>query len=133
MIEGLEIVSVEENSRWEADLGPGVELSVELDSGQELFVIREALIDVEEELADWRDDRVGQAIDEVSEIVSLPLETGGRQVTYDVTLEDGFEFEADLIDQAQRVDLDEEDLETEWTFEGQPGVEMGHQMDEPPE
>jgi hypothetical protein len=129
MIEGDELARIEENSRWEAELGFGVELTVELDTGAELFVIRTALDDVDEEIATWREDRVGQRIDEVDEIVSLPLETGGRQITYDVTLANGFTFEADLLQDAERVDYgeDEEDTETEWAFEGQPGIEMGKQ------
>jgi hypothetical protein len=129
MIEGDELARIEENSRWEAELGFGVELTVELDTGAELFVIRTALDDVDEEIATWREDRVGQRIDEVDEIVSLPLETGGRQITYDVTLANGFTFEADLLQDAQRVYYgeDEEDTETEWAFEGTPGVEMGEQ------
>lgn len=129
MIEGRSIAGVEENSRWEAELGPGVELAVQLDEGPELFVIQTGLRDVDEELETWRGERVGQQIEEVDEIVSLPLETGGKQVTLEITLEGGFTFEADLIRGAERVETDEESLETEWTFEGVPGVEMGETMD----
>lgn len=129
VIEGRRLEAVEENSRWRADLGPGCELTVRLDDGSELFVVRTALADVDEELARWREELLGQAVREADEVVSLPLETGGRQRTLDVTLEDGFDFEADLIEGAERVDTDEESLETEWTFEGTPGVEMGEQGD----
>lgn len=130
MIEDRRLADVEENSRWEAELGFGVELSVHLDDDAELFVVRTALEDVDEEVATWREERVGQRIAEVDEIVSLPLETGGRQLTYDVTLEDGFTFEADRIEDPQRVETDEESLETEWTFEGTPGVEMGESTED---
>lgn len=129
MIEGRRLEAVEENSRWQADLGPGCELTVRLDDGSELFVVRTALADVDEELARWREELLGQAVREADEVVSLPLETGGRQRTLDVTLEDGFAFEADLIEGAERVETDEASLETEWTFEGTPGVEMGEQTD----
>jgi hypothetical protein len=130
VIEDQRIEAVEENSRWEAELGYGVELSLHLEDGAELFAIRTALEDVDEEMATWREERVGQRIEEVDEVVSLPLETGGRQITYDVTLADGFEFEADLLEEAERIDYGDEDAETEWTFEGTPGVEMGETTDE---
>lgn len=133
MIEQAALASVEENSRWQAELGPGVELTVELDDGRELYVVLTALEDVDEEIATWRDERVGQSIEEVTEVVSLPLETGGRQRTFEVTLEDGYTFEGDLIEEAERIDTDEKSLETEWTFEGTPGVEMGRQETEGPE
>jgi hypothetical protein len=128
VIEGDTVAGVEENSRWEADLGPGVELTVALESGREVFVIQTALEDVDDEIETWREDRVGQTVAEVDEITSVALQTGGRQTTLDVTLANGFSFEADLLEEAERTDKGKQDLETEWTFEGQPGVEMGKQQ-----
>jgi hypothetical protein len=129
VIEDDTLTGVSENSRWETDLGEGVELEVELDSGREVFVIQTALEDVDEELDTWRNQRVGQTVTEVDEITSVALQTGGQQTTLEVTLEDGYTFEADLLEEADRTDKGMDDLETEWTFEGQPGVEMGKQTD----
>lgn len=124
-IEGASIEAVGVNSLWEADLGEGCELDVRLSDGSTLFVIRTGLEDAEEEIEDWRGTRVGQAIEATREIAQVPLSTHGRQTTVEVTLEDGFSFEADLIQGARRVDKGTDELETEWTFEGTPGVEMG--------
>jgi hypothetical protein len=128
VIEGERLEDVEENSRWEAELGAGVEVSLTLERGGELFVIQTALEDVDEEMTRWEEERMGETIEEADEIVDIPLETGGRQITYDITLSDGFTFEGDLLEDPDRVDYgDEKDTETEWAFEGTPGVEMGEQ------
>lgn len=124
-IEGANIEAVGVNSLWEADLGEGCELDVTLSDGSTLFVIRTGLEDAEGEIEDWREARVGQAIRGTREIAQVPLATSGRQTTLEVTLEDGFSFEGDLIQEARRVDAGTDDLETEWTFEGTPGEEMG--------
>ncbi len=124
-IEGERIERLGVNSTWEAKLGEGCELHVTLSDGSVLFVIRTGLESAQSEIETWRDEHLGKALDDTREIATVALETGGRQVTLDITLEDGFSFEGDLIQDAQRVDKGTEDLETEWTFEGTPGVEMG--------
>lgn len=129
MIEGEVLESVSVNSVWEAELGEGCELSVTLASGDEMFVIRTGLESAQAEIDRWRDEHVGKAIEETREITSVALATGGQQTTLDITLEDGFTFEGDLLQEAERTDKGTEDLETEWTFEGTPGVEMGDTKD----
>lgn len=126
---GDAIAGFEVNSTWEAKLGEGCELAVTLDSGATLFVIRTGLGSAEEEIETWRTERVGAEIEETREITTIPLETGGQQTTMDLTLETGLTFEADLMQGVDRVEKAPEQMETEWTFEGQPGVEMGRQDD----
>lgn len=128
LIEGARIEEVGVNSAWEAKLGEGCELDVTLDDGSTLFVIRTGLETARGEIRSWREDHVGKAIQKTREIAQVPLSTHGRQTTLEVTLEDGFSFEGDLIQEAERVDKGTEDLEDEWTFEGTPGVEMGQSM-----
>lgn len=129
MIEGEKLEEVAVNSMWDAQLGEGCELCVTLDSGKQLFVIRTALESAREEIETWRSEHVGKAVSKTREITSVALSTGGQQTTLDITLEDGFTFEGDLIEEAERTDAGTEDLETEWTFEGTPGVEMGEPDD----
>lgn len=127
MIEDDRIASVEVNSTWDTELGEGCELAVALESGREMFVIRTGLPSSDDEIETWREDHVGKRIAETEEITTIALETGGQQTTLEVTLDDGFGFEADLLQEAERTEKGTEDLETEWTFEGRPGVEMGEQ------
>lgn len=133
MIEGDRIAGIEVNSEWEAKLGPGCELTVHLASDRKLFVIREGIGSTGDEVAAWEDDRVGQEVVACKELSRWPLGTGGEQVTLEIELEDGFGFHGDLIlggpDQLPEEEIaDEDELETEWVFEGQPGVEMGKQQ-----
>lgn len=133
MIEGDRIAGVEVNSEWTAERGPGCELTVHLASERELFVIREGIASTEEEVAGWEEDRVGQEIASSKALSRWPLGTGGEQITLEIELEDGFGFHGDLIlggpDELPEEEVaDEEELETEWVFEGQPGVEMGKQQ-----
>ena len=130
MIVGDELTDLEVNSDWDAQAGPGCELSIRLASGHTLFAIRTAIASTEEEVATWREERLGQQVARTKEITRWPLGNGGEQVTLDVELDDGFTFEADLIlggpDALEEEDVAEtEDLETEWVFEGTPGEEMG--------
>jgi hypothetical protein len=126
-LEGETIENVDVNSTWEAELGEGCELAVTLDGGATLFVIRTGLDSAEEEIEAWRTEHTGVAVEDTREITSIPLETGGLQTTIEVTLDDGLSFEGDLMQGVDRVDEDPGEMETEWTFEGQPGVEMGDQ------
>lgn len=131
MIEDDVLSDVDVNSTWDADLGEGCELAVTLESGREVFVIRTALDSAADEIETWRNEHVGKRVEETREITSVALTTGGQQTTLEVTLEDGFTFEADLMEEVDRTEQGTDDLETEWTFEGQPGLEMGKQTDEP--
>ncbi len=124
-IEGASIETVEVNSSWEAELGEGCEMDVTLSDGSTLFVIRTGLESAQSEIDDWRNKRAGVRIKETQELAQVPLSTHGRQTTLKITLADGFTFEGDLIQEAKRVDKGMGDMETEWTFEGTPGVEMG--------
>lgn len=126
-IEGERIQEVDVNSTWEADLGEGCELCVTLSDGSTLFVIRTGLPSAEEEIDTWREEHAGKRIEDTREITSIALSTGGHQTTLDITLEDDFTFEGDLMQEVDRTDKGTEDLESEWTFEGTPGVEMGEQ------
>ncbi len=133
MIEGDRIAGVEVNSEWTAERGPGCELTVHLASDRKLFVICEAVESTEAEVADWEADRVGQEIVSSKALSRWPLGDGGEQVTLELELEDGAGFHGDLILGGPERTPDEElpdgeDLETEWVFEGQPGVEMGKQQ-----
>lgn len=128
MIEGDEITGITINSTWEAEFGPGCELSVELATGRKLYVIRTGLDSIEDEVERWRTERVGTKVVATKEIADWPLADGGAQTTLDIEMEDGFTFEADLIhtpEDPEPVEADE--IETEWTFEGTPGTEMGEQ------
>lgn len=133
MIEGDRISGVEVNSDWEAERGPGCELTVHLASDHKLFVICEDITSTEEEVADWEGNRVGQTVATCKELARWPLGNGGEQITLEIELGDGFGFHGDLIlggpdDLPEEEVADEEDLETEWVFEGEPGVEMGKQQ-----
>lgn len=130
MIEGERLEGVEVNSVWDAQLGEGCELAVSLSNGETMFVIRTGLASAEAEIEAWRSEHVGKQIETTREITSVALSTGGQQTTLDITLEDGFTFEGDLVQETQRTETGTEDLETEWTFEGTPGVEMGEQLPE---
>lgn len=124
---GDAIEQVDVNSTWEAQLGEGCELAVTLDSGATLFVVRTGLESAEDEIEAWRTEHMGAVIEDTREITTIGLESGGRQTTMDLTLETGLTFEGDLMEGVDRVDQAPEEMETEWTFEGQPGVEMGRQ------
>lgn len=122
MIEGERLTAVELQSAWQAKAGPGCELLVRTDGDHALFVIRTGIASKEAELAAW-EDRVGSTVASTRTIPAWPLGDGGRQITLDITLEDGFRFEGDLIEAPVR--QEDAELETEWVFEGTPGVEMG--------
>lgn len=127
---GQRLESVDVNSTWEAELGEGCELAVTLDGGSTLFVIRTGLDSAEAEIEAWRTEHAGTAIEDTRQITRIPLETGGLQTTMEVTLASGLSFEADLMQGVDRVDQPPEEMEDEWTFEGQPGVEMGEHPDD---
>lgn len=122
-MEGESLDAVALASTWQARLGPGCELVLKLSSGRELWVIRTEIASVEEEIAGWK-ARLGARVARTKEVASWPLAPAGRQITLDVTLGDGFRFEGDLIEMPPGV-KPETELETEWVFEGTPGVEMG--------
>ena len=115
-------------SAWDRPRGRGCELTVTLSSGLTLWVICTGIVTSDETLTEWR-QRAGRRIAKAVSIVEWPLAGGGHQTTLDVVLEDGFRFEGDLI-VAAAPDPDVRP-ETEWVFEGTPGVEMGRSMDAP--
>lgn len=119
---GASVEDVELQSQWDKPNNRGCELTVELSSGLTLWVIVLGIESVEGTMEDW-EQRRGVAITKAKPIVTVALDNGGRQVTLDLTFEDGHRCEGDLL---EGVDHEPDaELEDAWTFEGTPGVEMG--------